>query len=241
MAVTVNPFDAGIISFFNRFARHSWAFDQFVVLTSSYLFRVAGIVPLLWWAWFRDGEGKAGKRDVVAFGMIGCLFSLACARILSLALPFRERPLRNPELHFQLPWGQTSHVLIGWSSFPSDHAAVYFTLAGCLYLVSRRAGIFALAYALFVTTLPRVYLGLHYPTDILAGALIGLGMAGLAKIDSVRTTTTGLLMRWHERHPGSFYAVFFLYTLQLATAFDSVREFGDYLFAVGKHAFQLMH
>jgi undecaprenyl-diphosphatase len=241
MAVIVNPFDAGIMSFLNRFARHSWAFDHFVVLTSSYLFRVAGIVPLLWWAWFREGEVKTEKRDVVAFGMVSCLFSLACARILSVALPFRERPLRNPELHFQLPYGQTSHALIGWSSFPSDHAAVYFTLAGCLFLISRRAGIFAMAYAFFVTTLPRAYLGLHYPSDILAGALIGLGMASLAKIDSVRTTMTGFLMRWQEKSPGSFYAAFFFYTMQLATAFDSVREFGDYLFAVGKHAVQLMH
>ena len=237
----LNPFDAGIISFFNHFARRSWAFDHLVVLSSSYLFRVAGIVPLIWWAWFRDGEESTKKRDILAFGMMSCLFSLAVARILSLSLPYRERPLHDPSLHFVLPHGQTNHALIGWSSFPSDHAAVYFTVATCLFLVSRRAGIFAMAWALLVTTLPRVYLGFHYPTDILAGALIGVLMGLLSKIEKARQAVTGILMWWQKRAAGSFYAAFFLYSMQLATAFDSVREFGVFLAAVGTHAIQLLH
>lgn len=217
------------------------AFDALFVLCSNYLLRAAGIVPLYWWAWFREGEEKTRKRDILLFGMIACLFSLFVSRLLAAILPFRQRPIYNPELHFTPPYGQSTQMLIGWSSFPSDHAAVYFTLAICLYFVSRKLGIFALCWAFFVTNLPRVYLGLHYPTDIVAGALLGIAIAYPAKNFQIRTMITAPIMHWHDRHPGPFYALFFLFTVQLATVFESVLLFKDYISAVTHHAVKLLH
>lgn len=237
----VNPFDAGVISYLNHFARRSWALDTFFVLCTNYLLRVAGIVPLYWWAWFRDGESKTSKRDILIFGMIFCIFALLLSRTLSATLPFRQRPYLNPHLHFQLPYGQGTQMLVDWSSFPSDHAAVYFTLATCLYFVSRRLGILALCWAVFVTSLPRVYLGLHYPTDMIAGALLGIGVAFLSKSSAIKTVVTGRVMRWHERYPGPFYAAMFLLCVQLATAFESVLLLRDYFKALTTHAIRLLH
>lgn len=235
----VNCFDARIIFFFNQFARRSWTLDTAVWLSTSYLFRAAGIVPLIWWAWFRRGEHKREERETLLYGMFSCLFSLAISRLLAVALPFRERPLRNPELHFRLPYNVLSSLLLGWSSFPSDHAALYFVVATCIYFVSRRAGIFALCYTLFVTCLPRVYIGIHYPTDILAGAALGVAVAYLSKIPAFKTAFTYQAMEWHERNPGVFYAFLFFYTLQLATAFDAFRDIGAFALAVTKHALRL--
>jgi undecaprenyl-diphosphatase len=236
----VNPFDAGVVTFLNQFARRSYALDDLVLLASSYLFRVTGILALLWWAWFRERGDRSRTREILASGMIACLLSLALARALALLLPFRQRPLREPSLHFVLPYGESSNALLGWSSFPSDHAAVYFTLATCLCFVSRPAGVVAIAWAIIMMGLPRIYLGLHYPTDILGGMVLGVGVAYLARLGSVRRVLGGSIIRWQSRHTGAFYAVLFLYTFQLATAFDPLLGLFHYIRVVGTHAARLV-
>lgn len=58
-------------------------------------------------------------------------------------------------------------------SFPSGHAATSFAVATIIYkTMDKRYGILALILA-FLISLSRLYLGVHYPTDILAGFFIG--------------------------------------------------------------------
>jgi undecaprenyl-diphosphatase len=58
-------------------------------------------------------------------------------------------------------------------SFPSDHATAAFGIAfGVLFVAGRRAWPFVVWAALI--GLSRVLAGMHYPSDVLAGALIGL-------------------------------------------------------------------
>ncbi|MEO8683541.1 MAG: phosphatase PAP2 family protein [Devosia sp.] len=72
------------------------------------------------------------------------------------------------------------------SSFPSGHATVsavtYLTLGALLAYLSqdRRQGAFCLGVAIFITFivgLSRIYLGVHYPTDVLAGWSLGAAWA----------------------------------------------------------------
>jgi undecaprenyl-diphosphatase len=113
--------------------------------------------------------------------------------------------------------------LAGWSAFPSDHATLYFCLAAGLWFCSSRMGWFAGIYVALVICLPRVYLGLHWPTDILGGALLGVGMAQLARWPALRDAVGGLAARWHKRQPGSFLAALFLWSYLVATNFDEPR------------------
>ena len=63
-------------------------------------------------------------------------------------------------------------------SFPSDHAAAAFAIAFAVFAFSRRAGVGFLVVATLIG-LSRIALGMHYPSDVLAGLLVGLASAAL--------------------------------------------------------------
>ena len=144
-----------------------------------------------------------------------------------MVLPFRYRPIHDQNLHFLLPHGMNPVDLEGWSSFPSDHAVFFFTLAASLFFISRKVGIFAFIYAAIIHGFARVYTGLHYPTDIIVGAVIGIGIAVIGNTYFVRTKMIRSAVNWSYQKPQWFYPLFFLLTYQMADMFLCVRAIAN--------------
>lgn len=180
------------------------------------------IATLIWWLWFQDTSTKQAVREKLLGLMIATIGAIFIGRVLALCLPFRPRPIVNPELGISFSQGNVA--LESWSSFPSDHAVLFFTLAAGLWLISRPIGLIALFHAIFVICLPRIYLGLHYPTDIIAGAFLGIGIALLASRSDWRTRVARPLMKYADKSPSWFYSGFFLLTFQISEMFDSSRH-----------------
>ncbi|MDP2864141.1 MAG: phosphatase PAP2 family protein [bacterium] len=59
------------------------------------------------------------------------------------------------------------------ASFPSGHAALYFAISTVVYRYNKKAGI-GFFLASFLISISRVFCGIHWPSDILAGAVIGI-------------------------------------------------------------------
>ena len=81
----------------------------------------------------------------------------------------RARPVLE-----ELPWLAPA---ISGHSYPSAHSTMSFTAAGTLADALPPAPLYAAATAM---ALSRPYVGVHYPTDVLAGAGLGLAVARLA-------------------------------------------------------------
>lgn len=75
--------------------------------------------------------------------------------------------------------GALTHLLAAPSpdpSFPSDHAAAAFAIAFSVLAFSRWAGV-AFLFVATLIGLDRIALGLHYPSDVLAGLVVGCAAA----------------------------------------------------------------
>lgn len=60
-----------------------------------------------------------------------------------------------------------------FKSFPSGHAAIIFAIATAVYFFNKKLGIFFFISAVLVG-IARIFVGVHWPTDILGGAIIGI-------------------------------------------------------------------
>jgi undecaprenyl-diphosphatase len=220
----MNHFDFQIITFTNQFSQHSWIFDKIIgSLQSNNLLKGGILSTIIWWAWFKSEDRHSHNREHIISTILSCVIAIALARALALTLPFRLRPLHEEGLHFLLPFGMIPTGWEGWSSFPSDHAVLFFTLSTGLFFISRWVGAFSLSYTILFIGFPRVYLGLHYPTDIIAGAIIGMTIALLGNIYLAKNILIQSIINWSYSKPYLFYPLFFLLTYQIADMFENSR------------------
>lgn len=203
------------------------ALDHMVVWASTApLVKGCVISAVLVALWCGSSEEKLESRRTDVFvTLVAALTALFVARVLALSLPFRPRPLHNPEFAFALPFGLNPELLDGWSAFPSDHAVLYFAVAAGVWRSSRRAGIFLFAHAAIVISLPRLYLGLHHPSDIVAGALIGIVIIGVFQRTFVRERLTHVRRIWQARWPFAFYVFGWYFLFELSFMFLDLRKF----------------
>lgn len=78
----------------------------------------------------------------------------------------RPRPFVDNHVNFLLPQSIES-------SFPSGHAAFYFAIATVVYLHNKKLGILFFAGSILMGV-ARVFGGVHWPSDILTGAAVGI-------------------------------------------------------------------
>jgi len=149
-------------------ATRDWLEDPVTTLAAAAVPLYALATAGLWLLARPFGDTRWKQASVAALG------SAAVAMLASQAISHtwaRSRP-------FTAHAGGT-HLLAAASpdpSFPSDHATAAFAIAFAVLAFSRRAGAGFLAAATLIG-LSRIALGVHYPTDVLAGAGVGWAAA----------------------------------------------------------------
>ena len=140
------------------------------VLGDAGIFWIAAAVLLMCFSKYR----KAGMSMGVAL-LIGVVL---CNMILK-PLVGRIRPYDYQLQHF----GRTIQLLVATPhdfSFPSGHTIASFEAAVALTLYHKKLGAAALVLAVLIA-FSRMYLYVHYPTDVLASVILGTAIAFLGR------------------------------------------------------------
>ena len=147
-------------------------FDEAVEwIVSDYLVPV-GLVMAMLGLWF-IGATKA-ERHRHQLGVFVGMSATALASLTVLIINvLYSRPRPFVDLDVSMLFYQPTDP-----SFPSNGTAAAFALAAAGWGVNRRVGYFMLA-AAGLYGFARVYAGVHYPLDVIAGALIGMVVAFL--------------------------------------------------------------
>lgn len=120
----------------------------------------------LFFLWFVDGKIR---KEQVVHALASSFLAWIAAQLIKSLMPM-ERPfiLNNlPTLTLTVPAD---------GSFPSAHSAAAFALAIAIWLHNKKVGTLYLLAALAVG-IGRVFGNVHYPLDILAGAILGSSVA----------------------------------------------------------------
>ena len=127
------------------------------------------------------------KYRQIGLGMVfSLIMGLLLCNVIMKPLFARPRPYDYQLEHF----GKVIPLLVEAHhdfSFPSGHTIASFEAATVLLLGNRKLGIPAMILASCIA-FSRLYLYVHYPTDVLSAIVLGIGIAFLAKCLAEKTT-----------------------------------------------------
>lgn len=213
--------DRAVTSALNAFTHHSFWFDAAChSISENTLFSGMIFAALLWYCWFASPDILS--RHKTLSGTIASAIAGMLSRGTQLLFPSRPRPFQDASLHLQLPFtvkpDSLRHVA---SSFPSDHAALYFALAATIWSANRKIGYYAIGFAVLLDVI-RMYLGFHYLSDVIGGAALGVLCVCVVQNLGVTSLTKRLSAIYQAPSP-MFYAVAYCVTYSISTMFQDIR------------------
>ncbi len=140
-------------------------------------------------------------KSKIISGYIGVIISVAISVYCQTHLNIHIRPIFDHALN--LP------KLVEWPtrafgkriySLPSDTATLYFAICSIIYIQNKKIGLLCFTWTALTVGLSRVSLGAHYPSDILAGLILGYSIVYIfTNIKSAQNQIQKLIVKYDTK------------------------------------------
>ncbi len=165
-AAFLNPFDVAVYHLVNGMAGHSQILDAIMIFFAKYALELYALLFVI--AWFTLPRKDIQNRHALFVAGLSGVLALIINVVIS-HIWFRPRP-------FTVFQKGTFTQLVSHSkdaSFPSDHASGSWGFASASWGHTPRWVRYSFTILAILVSFARVFVGVHYPTDVLAGLLIG--------------------------------------------------------------------
>lgn len=159
-----------------------------VFITEKALYVFAFTLLMMWL--FGNEKYKYTVIYAALTGAFGLMINVLISQIY-----FEPRPFVTYHVNMLIP-----HVAD--ASFPSDHTTGAFSLALAIFLRHRKIGFFTVLFAA-LTGFSRIYVGHHYPFDVLGSILVALAVSLIVfKISDLLKPIPNAIINLYYKIPG---------------------------------------
>ncbi|ALQ68254.1 undecaprenyl-diphosphatase [Bacillus thuringiensis] len=159
-----------VFQWFNNFSGSSKLLDALMIAITNSAVYVAILFMLI--LWFNNGKKVSAikKQYTVLYTTLSVIIALLVNVVIH-AVYYHARPFVSHDVHQLVPHAADS-------SFVSDHSVLVFSIAFVFLLRGEKLKYVALIWAVLVG-ISRMYVGVHYPLDILGAAFLTFITSGL--------------------------------------------------------------
>lgn len=169
MIQLIHNIDNNLLFALNSLAGRADFSDLAIIFLAKYMAYILPVVFLV--CIYRSKIDLNEKYLITSISFFAALVARFVVEPLIHLFYFRPRPFLVFHIHQLLPENTYS--------FPSGHASFFFAFSFAIYFYNKKWGTWFLI-ASAILTLARVAAGIHYPTDIFGGFVIGLAIASFS-------------------------------------------------------------